>query len=100
MLRRLSHPNIIRVEEVISCESSVFIVTEIFSKLNLAAFLKQRKAKLPEKEAAFIFGQIAQAVRYLHQLRIAHRDIKLENLLIDRANHIKLIDFGFALESS
>ena len=38
---------------------------------------------------------MADAVKYLHELQITHRDLKLENMLIDRHNNIKICDFGF-----
>ena len=51
---------------------------------------------LTEDQARHVFKQIASAVAHLHQLRIVHRDIKDENLLIDSNFNVKLIDFGSA----
>lgn len=45
-------------------------------------------------------SQITSAVGYMHELDIAHRDLKLENLLIDSSNNIKLCDFGFVREAA
>ena len=47
-----------------------------------------------------IFSQVAGAVHHLHSLGIYHRDLKLENILIDERQHIKLIDFGFSIKSN
>ena len=54
---------------------------------------------MPEPEAAHIFRQIVSAVAYMHKLNVVHRDLKLENILINDAKNesvIKIIDFGFA----
>lgn len=56
---------------------------------------KQGKG-LEEQEARMIFKQIIDALKYLQQLKICHRDIKLDNILIDNNLNIKLIDFGSA----
>ncbi|EGW12566.1 Serine/threonine-protein kinase MARK2 [Cricetulus griseus] len=53
---------------------------------------------LKEEEARPIFQQVVTAVHFLHQRRIAHRDFKLENILIDRAGNVKLCDFGMAIQ--
>lgn len=55
-----------------------------------------RKKRLSEREARSIFKQIIAAVHYCHSNRIVHRDLKVENLLLDSAWKIKLADFGFA----
>ena len=54
--------------------------------------------KVTENLGRTIFKQIVSAIAYLHSKKIAHRDIKLENILINKHKQIKLIDFGFALK--
>ncbi|OHT12528.1 AGC family protein kinase [Tritrichomonas foetus] len=63
---------------------------------------KHGNGKLSELEALHYFAQILKAVNYLHNvLNVVHRDLKLENVLIDQYNNVRLIDFGFsAFESS
>lgn len=53
--------------------------------------------KLPEQEAKKLFKQLVEAVDYCHSQRIVHRDIKLDNILIDSKKNVKLIDFGFSV---
>ena len=54
--------------------------------------------RFPEAEAAYIFKQIVSAVAYMHAVNVVHRDLKLDNILINEqgGHEIKLIDFGFA----
>lgn len=65
---------------------------------SLKQLLKQKKdRRLKLDEARDIFGSLIKAVRYLHGQNIIHRDIKLENILLD--NHqVRLIDLGFATQ--
>lgn len=51
---------------------------------------------LKEKDAARLFAQLISGVHYLHQKKIVHRDLKLENLLLDRNRNVVITDFGFA----
>ncbi|KAF9566784.1 Pkinase-domain-containing protein [Agrocybe pediades] len=53
--------------------------------------------KLTEDQARYVFAQVADAVDYLHRRGIVHRDIKDENLVIDKDLKVKLIDFGSAI---
>ena len=60
----------------------------------------QSTGAISEDRARLWTSQIASAVRYMHDLDIAHRDLKLENLLIDSGDNIKLCDFGFVREAT
>jgi len=66
---------------------------EYISCGDLLTFVRKR-TKLSEKIAKFIFRQIIEALQYIHSKNIIHRDIKLDNILIDLNNTIKLCDFG------
>lgn len=64
---------------------------------DLFEFIESRQHKrLPETRARDVFGQLVDAVAYLDRRGIAHRDIKDENILIDSAHRVKLVDFGSA----
>lgn len=65
---------------------------------SLHAHLKTKNGrKLDEEEAKSLFRQIVEGIDYLHKKNVAHRDIKLENILLDEGNTIKIIDFGFSV---
>lgn len=95
--RQLHHPHIAQMYEVIATENSIWIVTELCSGGELFDFLVE-KGRLDETEAKFIFGQLCLAVAYLHNKGIVHRDLKLENVLLDERCRVKLGDFGFTRE--
>jgi len=61
----------------------------------------QSTGAISEDRARLWTSQIASAVRYMHELDVAHRDLKLENLLMDATgDNIKLCDFGFVREAT
>uniref|UniRef100_A0A0W0GCC5 Protein kinase domain-containing protein n=1 Tax=Moniliophthora roreri TaxID=221103 RepID=A0A0W0GCC5_MONRR len=95
--RQLHHPHITQMYEVIATESSIWIVTELCSGGELFDYLAE-KGRLGEDETRFLFGQICLAVAYLHEKGIVHRDLKLENVLLDERCRVKLGDFGFTRE--
>ena len=71
----------------------ILISMEYINGGNLFSFVKKRR-KLSEKTAKFLFRQIILGIKHIHEHKIVHRDIKLENILIDLNNNIKICDFG------
>ncbi|KAK0186494.1 hypothetical protein F5146DRAFT_1113543 [Armillaria mellea] len=95
--RQLHHPHVAQMYEVIATESSIWIVTELCSGGELFDYLVE-KGRLSEDETRVMFGQLCLAVAYLHEKGIVHRDLKLENVLLDERCKVKLGDFGFTRE--
>ena len=95
--RQLHHPHVTQMFEVIATESSIWIVTELCCGGELFDYLVE-KGRIPEEETKSLFGQLCLAVAYLHDNGIVHRDLKLENVLLDERCRVKLGDFGFTRE--
>ena len=93
LMRGLYHPSVTKILETFECEKYMLIIMEYISGGNLQNFVKKRR-KLCEKTAKILFRQIIQGIRYIHSRGIVHRDIKLENILLDLNNIIKICDFG------
>lgn len=95
ILKELSHPNIVRLHEMAETDRFIGIVLEYASGGELFDYiLNQRYLKDPA--ARRLFAQLVSGVGYLHKKGIVHRDLKLENLLLDRNRNIIITDFGFA----
>ncbi|CAK93654.1 unnamed protein product (macronuclear) [Paramecium tetraurelia] len=98
ILKRIKHNNIIKLVYAIEDKKSINLVMEYSSNQSLAVYVKSKpKRLLPIQEGLYIFQQLANAIRYLHSKNIAHRDIKMENILLLTDNYVKLIDFGFSI---
>lgn len=95
--RQLHHPHITQMYEVIATEAHIWIVSELCCGGELFDYLVE-KGRLAEDEARSLFGQLCLAVDYLHSNNIVHRDLKLENVLLDEHCRVKLGDFGFTRE--
>ena len=97
LLRRLDHPNIVKLLEVFETETTIYIVMEHMDKGDLYTLLKsQKKGRLSEPQAKPLFLQILRGLEYIHSQRILHRDIKLDNILIDQSSNLKICDFGIS----
>ena len=93
LMRGLFHPSVTKILETFESEKYMLIIMEYISGGNLQNFVKKRR-KLCEKTAKILFRQIIQGIKYIHSRGIVHRDIKLENILLDLNNIIKICDFG------
>ena len=97
ILEKLDHNNVIKLIKTIENNRSLNLVMEYVSGCSLMAYLKKKQNKrLEEPEARRIFKQVLAGLEYCHGLNITHRDVKLENILIDCNHVIKIIDFGFS----
>ncbi|CAG8500655.1 16498_t:CDS:10 [Dentiscutata heterogama] len=86
VLRSVMHPNIVKLYDVFEADRYIGIIMEYASAHRY----------LKERDACRLFAQLISGVNYLHQKNIVHRDLKLENLLLDRNRNIIITDFGFA----
>jgi len=104
ILKKMDHPNIIKLYEVYESERSLYLIMEeckggeIFDRIIQHI---QEKKMYSEKDAAIIFEQVMSCIAYCHNRNICHRDLKPENLLYLKAgdeknNRIKVIDFGLS----
>lgn len=95
--RRLRHVHIVRLFSYYMTSTSLVLVLELCSNGTVRDRLTNSKP-FSEKRAARYLRQISRAVKYLHEMNIAHRDIKLENILLDKKGVAKLADFGWCRE--
>ncbi|XP_071925599.1 serine/threonine-protein kinase SAPK2-like isoform X1 [Coffea arabica] len=95
--RSLKHPNIIRFKEVLLTPTHLAIVMEYAAGGELFARICNA-GRFNEDEARFFFQQLISGVSYCHSMQICHRDLKLENTLLDGslAPRVKICDFGYS----
>ncbi|CAK9293037.1 unnamed protein product [Gordionus sp. m RMFG-2023] len=94
----LSHPNIIKMYSYFKRYDKIYVMLEFACHGDVLEYV-QKFGKLSEQQSKKWFKQTASAIEYLHETRgLAHRDLKLENLLLDCSHNIKLADFGFCRE--
>lgn len=97
-LRKMSHPNIVKLKEVIREHDILHFVFE-YMECNLYQLMKDRGRPFSENELRNWCFQVFQALAYMHQRGYFHRDLKPENLLVSK-DVIKIADFGLAREVS
>ena len=103
ILKKLSHPNIVKIYEFYISNSHYYIITEFCKEGELFSYIKN---KYNEHQLAVLFYQVFSGLWYLHDNKILHRDIKLENIMISKKEKdnntgeelfwAKIIDFGTA----
>jgi len=93
LMKKLNHKHVVRMLEVIESRERLVIVYEFVDGGELYDYLAD-KHRLSEDEARLFWRQIVIAVKYMHSRNIAHRDLKLENVMLDSSNDIVVIDLG------
>ena len=112
ILRQIKHPNIVGLVELKKTKTHVYIVTEFCNGGSLTDCLRKYVNKnfkpFSEKIVQYLMRQILSAINYLHSHKIIHRDLKLDNILVNFPSEqdknllnmmnavVKIIDFGFA----
>ncbi|WAR25016.1 NUAK1-like protein [Mya arenaria] len=94
IMSTLQHQNIVNVKEVFENKDKIILVMECADGGELYDYINDHT--LTERDARTIFRNIVSAIKYCHQSGIAHRDLKLENILLDRNNNAKIADFGLS----
>ena len=116
ILKTLNHPNIVKLEGKLATEKHYYIIMEYINGGGLSDCLKKYKEKynqaFPEEIVQYLMRQIIDGLCYIHKQKIIHRDLKLDNIMVNFDNiadkeslnmmkaTIKLIDFGFATKLS
>jgi len=95
LLRELNHPNIVDLKDVIHADQKLYLVFEFLDQ-DLKKYMDAVGKKLkPMLVKSYLF-QLLQGITFCHRRRVLHRDLKPQNLLIDRHGTLKLADFGLA----
>ena len=97
ILHRINHPYIVNLKGTFQSPTHVFMLLDYACGGELFTLLR-REGRFANDVALFFAVEIILAFEYLHSSDIAYRDLKPENLLIDRDGHVKITDFGFAKE--
>ncbi|RWS09020.1 cyclin-dependent kinase 2-like protein, partial [Dinothrombium tinctorium] len=95
LLKELNHPNVVRLLDVVHCIKDLYLVFEYLDQ-DLKKLLDNSAAGLSKPLVKSYMLQLLQGIAHCHAHRVIHRDLKPQNLLIDKAGNIKLADFGLA----
>ena len=93
--KSIHHENIVKFEHYFEDAENVYILIELCHNQTLHELIKRRKT-LTELEVQYYIFQLVNALKYLHNLKIIHRDLKLANLFLTENMKLKLGDFGLA----
>ncbi|KAI3690846.1 hypothetical protein L2E82_49057 [Cichorium intybus] len=94
-LKILKHPNVVRLHEVLASKTKIYMILEYVNGGELFETIAS-KGKLSESNGRKMFQQLIDGVSYCHDKGVYHRDLKLENVLVDAKGSIKISDFGLS----
>ena len=95
--RNLNHPNVVKFKQCLLTPTHLAVAMEAVGGGELFSYVQQQ-GKFNESQARYFFQHLISGVEYLHNMRISHRDLKLENTLVDlnETPTLKICDFGFS----
>ncbi|KOM33366.1 hypothetical protein LR48_Vigan01g292200 [Vigna angularis] len=94
-LKLLRHPNVVRLYEVLASKTKIYMVLEYVNGGELFGMIAS-EGKRSESECRKLFQQLIDGVSYCHTRGVFHRDLKLENVLVDNKGNLKITDFGLS----
>lgn len=95
LLKELNHPNVVKLYDVIHTEKKLTLVFEYLDQ-DLKMFMDESQGAIAVPTMKWFLFQLCRGIAYCHQRRVLHRDLKPQNLLINRKGDLKLADFGLA----
>ena len=94
-INALSHPNIVKIYDVVLDAPNPYLVMDYVSGITLKEYI-DRKKPLPGRTAANIAGLVLTALQCAHENGIVHRDVKPQNIMVTEKGEVKVMDFGIA----
>lgn len=94
--QKLAHPNIIKIVQVVRDKDTPYFVMEFFPAGNLKARVQQKKWDFIKEKAQDIFKQWTTGLAFMHAKGWVHRDVKPDNVLVNSAGEVRIIDFALA----
>jgi len=95
LLKELDHPNVVKLYEIIHTENKLTLVFE-YLDLDLKKYQNEHGGKVPKENLKSFLYQLLKGLQCCHENRVLHRDLKPQNLLINKKGELKLADFGLA----
>jgi len=117
VLRQLAHPNVLRIRDAFLHRNHFVLVSDFCDAGDLQALIAKRRQRgklaeeiaVPNRDGAFgfseaavlgVFAQVTHALKYIHDHRIVHRDLKTSNIMLTKKGVVKVGDFGVAVVAS
>ncbi|XP_047138558.1 cyclin-dependent kinase 14 isoform X1 [Hydra vulgaris] len=99
LLKELKHANIVTLHDIIPTKEHLVLVFE-YLHTDLSIYLEERPFGLHPTNVKLLLFQLLRGVRYIHKKKILHRDLKPQNVLLNKKGELKLADFGLARAKS